>query len=681
MAFILEAFDGEGQQIADLSFFHNRTQYYYPLLNRALKAYNNNAIRDTQKITSWNFKATEDGIAAISGQNQQLYEDLSSWASEFSDEYRFRIVDESGELLETEEGETFFDDMIRLTFDDFRLLTNNGPDNQEVLQSQAFEFGGKFKIISRDEVSSRTIYLLESDPKDYHYEPQGDRVIKVNSKPSHQYLYFVDNAGSIQFKEVRTNRIYRELRGGGGQMRADPLTEIEYIWAGNEAVGLAIGLKKNEGDGRYIPNVNDLNTFQRSIPDGYYLCPIPIDLSHIQTLNPMGSDVWYARKFKAQLNKKRNRPKPVEGNVEPPFTPSFFNGPDFGNNRPLGEISGGNIDDVTAQRFLFQLWNDKVLLGRAVPPREDASKVMGGYLLLFDELKNNYNSWIGREENSTGPVPATKFLEFLLDPQHGLNSFQNGEWQQHKIEHWNQYNRTPPIGSTSTLRTDQEWCHLVGHGDGGVERPGNFVAGSKHCNTTQLAIETAQRRKEFKNEGLKVSVTAFLFENIFPKKNLIREEVLRIIEETKTRGDLPKKKNRSSRIDTLIDNLEFVRLLISPEKDLDRTEQYEIVNKYFTILPVARFVRYRIFTRTGRRIFDHTFDAQSESFDYNEFKILEITAVRAISKAVSGGDDAFIKIIEEKLSSKGLDAGQIQRLLQPSVGVQTRGGNRNRFGI
>src|SRR5262249_32751806 len=44
------------------------------------------------------------------------------------------------------------------------------------------------------------------------------------------------------------------------------------------------------------------------------------------------------------------------------------------------------------------------------------------------------------------------------------------------------------------LATDQEWCHLKGQGDGGDERIGNFVSGSKHCSTEQLAIELSQRK-------------------------------------------------------------------------------------------------------------------------------------------------------------------------------------------
>ena len=49
------------------------------------------------------------------------------------------------------------------------------------------------------------------------------------------------------------------------------------------------------------------------------------------------------------------------------------------------------------------------------------------------------------------------------------------------------------VASCNYMPVNQEWCHLRGHGDGGDEYPGNFVSGSHHCNTEQLAVETGQR--------------------------------------------------------------------------------------------------------------------------------------------------------------------------------------------
>ncbi|WP_347557370.1 hypothetical protein [Robbsia sp. KACC 23696] len=63
------------------------------------------------------------------------------------------------------------------------------------------------------------------------------------------------------------------------------------------------------------------------------------------------------------------------------------------------------------------------------------------------------------------------------------------------------------------LDTDQEWCHLLGHGDGGEDASYNLVAASKHCNTQQLAIETAIRRFEDIHKHLHVHASAYLMGN------------------------------------------------------------------------------------------------------------------------------------------------------------------------
>jgi hypothetical protein len=49
---------------------------------------------------------------------------------------------------------------------------------------------------------------------------------------------------------------------------------------------------------------------------------------------------------------------------------------------------------------------------------------------------------------------------------------------------------------------------MYGHGDGGAEVLSNFVSGSDHCNTEQLAIETGERKG--KPQDLSIRVTAYL---------------------------------------------------------------------------------------------------------------------------------------------------------------------------
>lgn len=55
-----------------------------------------------------------------------------------------------------------------------------------------------------------------------------------------------------------------------------------------------------------------------------------------------------------------------------------------------------------------------------------------------------------------------------------------------------------------------EWCHLIGHGDGGAENAPNFVAGTHYANTNQLAIEVARRAQ---GDNFRLKVTAYVDPN------------------------------------------------------------------------------------------------------------------------------------------------------------------------
>lgn len=63
---------------------------------------------------------------------------------------------------------------------------------------------------------------------------------------------------------------------------------------------------------------------------------------------------------------------------------------------------------------------------------------------------------------------------------------------------------------TQTLRTKQEWCHLIGYGDGGSFLSSNLVAGSYQSNTAELAIESAMRSCKDEYSKIAVKVTAYL---------------------------------------------------------------------------------------------------------------------------------------------------------------------------
>lgn len=52
------------------------------------------------------------------------------------------------------------------------------------------------------------------------------------------------------------------------------------------------------------------------------------------------------------------------------------------------------------------------------------------------------------------------------------------------------------------------WCHLLGHGAGGSDDPDNIVAGSTHCNSEQLEIESVLY--QFRSRGVTAHVAADL---------------------------------------------------------------------------------------------------------------------------------------------------------------------------
>jgi hypothetical protein len=54
-----------------------------------------------------------------------------------------------------------------------------------------------------------------------------------------------------------------------------------------------------------------------------------------------------------------------------------------------------------------------------------------------------------------------------------------------------------------------EWCHLIGHGEGGAEIPQNLVAATRCANTEQLAIEQAYRAARSDERQINAKVTAY----------------------------------------------------------------------------------------------------------------------------------------------------------------------------
>ena len=175
-----------------------------------------------------------------------------------------------------------------------------------------------------------------------------------------------------------------------------------------------------------------------------------------------------------------------------------------------------------------------------------------------------------------------------------------------------------------TLPINQEWCHLLGHGDGGDERLGNFVSGSFHCNTEQLAMESKDRRKV--TQGARKGTytlrsTAYLFndgENLLNGNYLTNDKAYN----------------------------QMQRVYASLKKP---STQPAVVNKTGTVLPFAAFLRYKMYvnpsvgdaagapTRASfQKLFDYIFEGQSEFIDQHQFAIIKYTSWFCLA-----GEDAF----------------------------------------
>lgn len=662
MAFTLEAYDGEGRSLAGgqaLQEFFTSDNYYGDIFNNAQSSFNSETSQENQKIQSWNFASNADGVARTGTTSglapRTTYESLISWASYYSDEYRFKFLNQDGRPVLSEDGEAIFDNLIRFAFVDFSYIDESkAPQNVRNSKTFSYSTTDPDKHFKRQNPQSHMILLMEPEPLDYYYAPGGPSGTfkKEKAKKNRLYLYLLNAQNSIEVLEIVMKSTYaQESRGGGGQMRADPVAEVEYIWAGNKAIGLAIGL---EADNYQRSIMSKLAFDIHSKTKGYQPSALPSgDFPNLSTppQNTISSQVWYAKRFTTPTT-KRNLPKGV-----PAPTSSVHSLP----NKRIIKNANAPVTDSDIRHILFSIKNEKNLF-RPRSKRADAGSVMGDSLNLFQGFRTDYASWVQEkgENISTAKVSATHFTRFMLDK---INGLKDDQWKAHKELNWSGVSQKP--NDWLNLRTEQEWCHLIGHGDGGREAVGNFVAGSKHCNTTQLAIETAQRQNEYKNQGLSLKVTAYLFENIFfQEEDITKEGVEDVIKMARDPDKSVSGSKRRAASKTPINSpLELGRILLE-DNTIDNAVRRQVVNNFLFVLPLARFIRYRIF-RNGSKLFDFSYDAQSESFDYNEFRILETTVDRALSQALHGNLDQYKKKVKEKLAKRFPDEaeGNIDQLV------------------
>ena len=151
----------------------------------------------------------------------------------------------------------------------------------------------------------------------------------------------------------------------------------------------------------------------------------------------------------------------------------------------------------------------------------------------------------------------------------------------------------------------QEWCHLIGHGDGGSEDQSNLAAGSHYANTEQLALEEGARalRAVGKAHGVVVllKVTTYLTPGT-KCADAIRYKV------ALWRKPKPAAKGKPA----------AAAAVAAASTDVSASKD-----------GAAAAVSAASVEAEAVEIFDHLFDGQSESFDRNEFAIAKQTLIEA----------------------------------------------------
>lgn len=628
----------------------------------------NRASAEKYRIGYWNLDGPNDKKGKIwsrkenETKNTRMFRTLLDNASYEMYNFYYQFVDLNAPNipLKDENNNDIFQNLVRFTLNDFYYALDYNKDNQII------EYGNNsFKLEQHlpylYSLAENNLFLypnpnpilsffVDIDHPEAYFVMESGKWLKKDLTEAElkdtEILYWIDNVGNIHCGKIKVpeRRSRSAGGGGGGAMRADSITEVEYKWSGKKALGIALGLHKD----LFIDN---------DTPPAGYFDATPL----VSGTNRPKSLIWYFKKFKnlAQANDKRNEPKPPKV----PIPPKVF---EFTTRNQLGKSKYFYSTDFFKLRQKGKKEEPTGWLGLGLQhsntrDRDDAGPVMGQALNDFENFKQSYENWRMQKNpqppKSSSTVSADHFTDFMLS-----KPVYEAQWKQLKQEIYTAYGKVPDVTDEfedwDKRRTNQEWCHLFGHGDGGLEQWGNFVAGSKHCNTVQLAIETGQRKGKI--PGLKVKVSAYLFEHFelkepatfqdlenYFKDNLSEikyKEVIKLWEEDTNNMD-----TGSELGERLPDD--FGETLIKSNTTLTKQETIDLLNHFCVAYPLAKMIHYKVY-KGNENVFEYFFDAQSESFNYNEFKILEDMVVRSIARMDKKMQEAYNEVMFKKLSDQ-----------------------------
>ncbi|MDB9392662.1 hypothetical protein [Microcystis aeruginosa] len=519
------------------------------------------------------------------------------------------------------------------------------------------------------------------------------------------HCFYHDNGGTLM-GHISAVNIGEGGRGSSGYpMRADKVNEVNYKWLINLPDGDANFPLAKLWSYVFELNPDCLVTSPPAIkqnrttnkPDAFYPTNWPYDkVKKDGFKNPVigsiNSLIQYYKTFNQSATKRNN---PSQDPFPPRVTNRSIAGYDYKFDIKETETSV-KLDDTSYRVWKkFNAGGQDLTLGFNENERVDAGKTMA-------EALSDFHVYPGMKASNITPkitdskLSATSFAKYVL-----------GQLNDDDVKkQWRKDNKLDANATVdaSSLKTDQEWCHLFGHGDGGPEELGNFVSGSKHCNTEQLAIETGQRRVSqnetdftaVERSKLKARITAYLIPNAGTwvtggsytqnklnktlldgvTDNTVKDKQSEFFEKVPNVSPdeyrLKLKTGGSDQIDDNALRTAFKALsdeISSPATDANKKKQlfqfrHNLERHFFMYLPIARWMRYKLYY-DGKKVFDHIYDAQSESINLHECQILDYMVERALYIAM-GKESEYkqkIKSRVEKLLPSEEEAGIIGRVL------------------
>lgn len=487
---------------------------------------------------------------------------------------------------------------------------------------------------------------------------------QANNKWNHERLkagqlpYYIICKGTLTSGQFVKKKGYWPPTGrgsaGGGAGRSDLIEEVVCsISDGTGVVGGALGLTNT-------PITNSLKTLEFTAwpwTDGG------------KTIT--SKTVTYSKSFKTGLgNGKKNLPKATLPLVRAAATDSRF----------LTKKKKGGA---------FALKDGKQ--GETVQSPETARGGTGS--VMKDDLKERIDGDHELKKEIGGDRwqgSATELAKAVLKTDAVMRAYWTGQSADLK----NQDGTDAKYADKGEIRTDQEWCHLFGHAIGGEEEASNFVSGSKHCNTEQLAIEMAVKDWEGK---FSIKVSAYLMPQK-PRVNKVAAEELKkefhgifhnsgepeaAFDETKKASDVSEMDFYTKQMETFRNTMfDFFAIYCANESTgttinicgtditIPTKERYNEENStrktkicrtladhtcsaLFFIYPIADWIRYKVYLNK-KKIIDYTMDAQKEAFDYNEYRLLSMYCNFKIAEALGKQTlKKFEAAIVNKMNARG----------------------------